>query len=76
MIIGPIIAETVAGGRIGMTALVAPSTGKSKHYFCTSAAPFSDWHRLIEREAIMGGDPIWEAWWDLPGWFSGLSVLW
>jgi hypothetical protein len=59
-----------------MTALVAPSTGKSNYHFCTSAAPFSDWHRLVEREVIMGGGPFWEAWWDLPGWFSGLSVPW
>lgn len=66
----------VVGGRIGMTALVAPSTGKSNYCFSTSAAPFSDWHRLLEREAIMGRGPAWEVWWDLPGWFSGLNVPW
>lgn len=64
------------GGATGTSVLAEPLILKNKYCPQTSAAPFSDWCRLIEYEGIVGDGPIWEYWWDVPGWYSGLNTKW
>lgn len=67
---------TAHGGATGMPALAVSSIQRNRYSFVSSAAPFSDWCRLIEIEGIVQKGPIWECWWNVPGWYCGLSFEW
>jgi hypothetical protein len=67
---------TARGGATGTPALAVRSTQEDEHAFVTSAAPFSDWCRLVDYEGIIQEGPVWEYWWDVPGWYCGLSFEW
>lgn len=65
----------VRGGGTGTSALAARST-RNKHFFVTSAAPFSDLCRLEHIEYSMNIGPVWKYWWEAPGWINGLRYYW